>query len=218
MEADVEPVSYHMVSTNAFEAPSTVRLTVFRLFGLVVYFLIASFSYLFIFDHATFTHPKYLKNQIRLEIHQALSALPVMAIFTTPFFVGEVRGYAKLYDAFSDAPFSMYNVLQFPFFIGFTDCFVYCAHRSLHHPYLYRRFHKPHHKWLVPTPFASHAFHPVDGFMQSLPYHVFPFLFPLQKFVYIVLFVFINIWTVFIRKSLPPRCRVVFIKHTLRKD
>jgi lathosterol oxidase len=50
----------------------------------------------------------------------------------------------------------------------------------------------------MPTPYASHAFHPVDGFAQSIPYHVFPFIFPLQKFAYVVLFVFINVWTVMI--------------------
>ncbi|KAL9613732.1 MAG: hypothetical protein Q9167_001746 [Letrouitia subvulpina] len=120
------------------------------LFGLVVYFLCASASYLFIFDHATFTHPKYLKNQVALEIKQAFAALPVMAVLTVPFFIAEVRGFAKLYEAPSSAPF------------------------------------------------ALHAFHPFDGFAQSIPYHVFPFVFPLQKVAYIILFAFINIWTVFI--------------------
>ncbi len=171
-----------------------------RLFGFIVYFVCASLSYVFVFDHATFTHPKYLKNQVRLEIRQSLIAMPLMAIFTAPFFVGEVRGYAKLYDAPSDAPFSLYNYIQIPFFVAFTDFFIYWIHRGLHHPRVYKVLHKPHHKWIMPTPYASHAFHPLDGFVQSVPYHVFPFLFPLQKFAYIALFIFINIWTVFIRK------------------
>ena len=50
----------------------------------------------------------------------------------------------------------------------------------------------------MPTPYASHAFHPLDGFAQSIPYHVFPFIFPLQKLAYIALFSFINVWTIFI--------------------
>ncbi|KAK4978453.1 hypothetical protein LTR28_005531 [Elasticomyces elasticus] len=50
----------------------------------------------------------------------------------------------------------------------------------------------------MPTPFASHAFHWLDGYAQSVPYHVFPFIFPLQKFAYVALFMFINIWTVLI--------------------
>ena len=173
-----------------------------RLFGLVVYFAFASLSYAFIFDHASFTHPKYLKNQVRLEIWQSVKSLPGMAILTAPLFLAEVRGYAKLYDSPSDAPFVLYNYLQVPFFILFTDCFVYWIHRGLHHPKLYKTLHKSHHKWIMPTPFASHAFHPVDGFAQSVPYHVFPFIFPLQKFAYIVLFVFINIWTILIRMLL----------------
>jgi len=124
-----------------------------------------------------------------------------MAIFTAPVFLAEVLGYAKLYDSPSDAPFSLYNIIQFPFFILFTDFFIYWIHRGLHHPLVYKRLHKPHHKWIMPTPYASHAFHPLDGFAQSIPYHVFPYIFPLQKFAYIALFIFINVWTVFIRKS-----------------
>jgi len=166
------------------------------LFGALVYFIFASLSYFLVFDHATFTHPKYLKNQVRLEIAQTLKSLPIMAVLTVPFFFAEIKGYAKLYDAPAEAPFGLYNILQFPFFILFTDFFVYWIHRGLHHPRLYKTLHKPHHKWIMPTPFASHAFHPVDGWAQSVPYHVFPFLFPLQKFAYIFLFVTINIWTI----------------------
>jgi lathosterol oxidase len=178
---------------------------------MLVYFIFASLSYIFIFDKATFTHPKYLKNQVRLEIRQAMISLPVMAILTVPFFLAEVRGYAKLYDAPSESPFRLYNYLQFPFFITFTDGFIYWIHRGLHHPIFYKALHKPHHKWIMPTPFASHAFHPVDGFAQSVPYHVFPFVFPLQKFAYIALFIFVNVWTIMIRREIPcPFCNNIF--------
>ncbi|KKZ60627.1 hypothetical protein EMCG_04700 [[Emmonsia] crescens] len=168
------------------------------IFGLIVYFLFSSLSYVFVFDKSTFSHPKYLKNQIRMEIKQASRSLPVMAIFTTPIFLLEVRGYAKMYDSFTDAPFPLYNYLQFPFFIIFTDFLIYWIHRGLHHPLVYKNLHKPHHKWIMPTPYASHAFHPVDGFAQSIPYHLYPFFFPLQKFSYVFFFIFVNIWTVLI--------------------
>lgn len=61
---------------------------------------------------------------------------------------------------------------------------------------LLQLFHKPHHLWKIPTPFASHAFHPVDGFLQGLPYHIYPFLFPLHKVLYLALYIFVNIWTI----------------------
>lgn len=168
------------------------------LFGAVIYFVCASLSYFTIFDKATFKHPKYLKNQISMEIKQTCQSLPWIGLCTVPFFLAEVQGYSKLYDRSEDGPGMWYNILQFPIFLMFTDFFIYWIHRGLHHPTIYKKLHKAHHKWIVPTPFASHAFHPLDGFAQSVPYHVFPFLFPLQKFAYIGLFVFVNIWTVMI--------------------
>jgi lathosterol oxidase len=83
----------------------------------------------------------------------------------------------------------------------FTDMVIYPTHRMLHHPLIYKYLHKKHHKFVVPTPFASHAFHPVDGYIQSLPYHMFPFLFPLHKVAYVALFVFANVWTVLIHEG-----------------
>ena len=206
MAAAPEPLFDYMVRTSILVQPLSARLPdiSFRLFGLVLYFLLSSLSYIFIFDHATFTHPKYLKNQVKLEIRQTMISMPLMAIFTAPFFLLEVRGYGKLYDAPSDAPFALYNFLQFPLFIGFTDLCIYWIHRGLHHPMIYKTLHKPHHKWIMPTPYASHAFHPIDGFAQSLPYHIFPLIFPLQKFAYVALFAFINFWTIFIRKQCYP--------------
>ncbi|PSS10546.1 hypothetical protein M430DRAFT_108448 [Amorphotheca resinae ATCC 22711] len=166
--------------------------------GAIIYFIVSTISYVFVFDKTTFKHPKFLKNQVRMEIRQASLSMPGMAILTVPFFFAEIRGYSKLYDALDAGPGMWYNFLQFPFFILFTDAFVYFIHRGLHHPSVYKTLHKPHHKWIMPSPYASIAFHPVDGFLQSTPYHIFPFLFPLQKFAYLGLFVFVQIWTVFI--------------------
>lgn len=100
-------------------------------------------------------------------------------------------------------------------FLVFTDYCIYWIHRWLHIPFIYKVLHKPHHKWLsefifslffytsltytvVPTPFASHAFHPVDGYLQSVPYHLFIFLFPLHRMLYLGLFVAVNFWSIFV--------------------
>ncbi|KAJ8014129.1 hypothetical protein DPEC_G00037050 [Dallia pectoralis] len=80
-------------------------------------------------------------------------------------------------------------------FVLFTDGCIYWIHRILHHRLIYKRFHKIHHVFKIPTPFASHAFHPLDGFLSSLPYHIYPFLFPLNKVLYLALYIFVNIWT-----------------------
>lgn len=196
-----EPSEYAYMSAWPRDNIYRQALTLFMLiesFGLITYFFFAGMSYVFIFDKKTKDHPKYLKNQISNEIKQTMRAMPVMAACTMPLMLAEVRGYSKLYDTTSEAPFAAYNWLQFPFFIMFTDFFIYWIHRGLHHPLIYKHLHKPHHKWIMPTPFASHAFHPLDGFAQSIPYHVYPFLFPLQKLSYVFLFMFVNVWTIMI--------------------
>ncbi|SPN98330.1 uncharacterized protein DNG_01379 [Cephalotrichum gorgonifer] len=72
--------------------------------------------------------------------------------------------YGKLYDTIYQGQSRWYGIIQFPVFIAFTDFWIYWLYRGLHYPPVYKRPHKPHHKWMWPTPFPSHAFHPVDGF------------------------------------------------------
>lgn len=168
-------------------------------FGWLLYLSVASLSYFFVFDKSIFNHPRYLKNQMYLEIHQLVTAIPGMVLLTVPWFLAELRGYSKLYLNI-DEHTGGWKLLfwQIPSFIMFTDCGIYFLHRWLHWPLVYKLLHKPHHKWIVCTPFASHAFHPVDGYCQSLPYHWYPFFFPLHKISYLILFTFVNFWTVMI--------------------
>ncbi|CCD24302.1 C-5 sterol desaturase NDAI_0C06430 [Naumovozyma dairenensis CBS 421] len=170
------------------------------IFGLLLYFSMASMSYLFVFDKTIFNHPRYLKNQMALEIQLAASAIPVMSLLTVPWFLLEINGHSKLYFSldFTSAKGIKKNLIEMASFIFFTDCGIYLCHRWLHWPRIYKALHKPHHKWLVCTPFASHSFHPVDGYAQSLSYHLYPIILPLNKLTYLLLFTFVNFWTVMI--------------------
>ncbi|OCH95462.1 hypothetical protein OBBRIDRAFT_580457 [Obba rivulosa] len=178
-----------------------VSLFVLTLAGIhLLYFIFAYLSYKYIFNHEMMKHPRFLKDQVKLEIQCSLQAFPGMTLMTLPGFLGEVRGYSKLYDNVDEYGWG-YFFFSILFFLVFTDYCIYWIHRWLHIPFFYKRLHKPHHKWIVPTPFASHAFHPVDGFAQSVPYHVFIYLFPLHRTLYLVLFVLINFWTILIHDS-----------------
>jgi len=170
------------------------------LFGMVLYFAVAGASYVWVYDKQNEKHPRFLKNQVRLEISQSLRALPVMAVYTALCFLVEVRGYSKLYLDIGEHGW-FYFFFQFPLFLLVTDCLIYFIHRGLHSKLLYRRLHAAHHRWVIATPYASHAFHPLDGFAQSIPYHLFPFIFPMHKFAYLTLFIFVNIWTVLIHDN-----------------
>ncbi|TFK93979.1 hypothetical protein K466DRAFT_572175 [Polyporus arcularius HHB13444] len=178
-----------------------ISLFVMTLIGIhVLYFLIAGLSYKYIFNHDMMKHPRFLKNQVKLEIQCSLKAFPGMTLLTVPWFLAEVRGHSKLYDDVSEYGWG-YFVFSIFFFLLFTDYCIYWIHRGEHHPICYKWLHKPHHKWLIPTPFSSHAFHPLDGYAQSIPYHLFIHLFPLHRMLYLGLFVFVNIWSILIHDS-----------------
>ncbi|EIM91018.1 C5-sterol desaturase [Stereum hirsutum FP-91666 SS1] len=178
-----------------------LSLSAITLAGIIVlYFLFAGLSYQYIFNHEMMDHPRFLKNQVKLEIQSSLSAFPGMTLLTLPWFQAEVMGYSKLYQNVDEYGWA-YFILSVPWFLLFTDYGIYWVHRLLHHPVLYKYIHKPHHKWLIPTPFASHAFHPIDGYLQSVPYHLFIFIFPLQRHLYLALFVAVNFWSIFIHDS-----------------
>lgn len=172
----------------------------------LIYFSFSGFNYFFFFDRKALQveYDKIAKGektillpqQVKKEIMYACSVFPGMSFLTTIVFMFEVRGYSLLYDDVAQYGWG-YFALSIAMFLFITDMMIYFIHRGLHDvPLLYKYIHKPHHKWIVTTPFASHAFHPVDGFLQGVPYHIFPFLFPLHKILYLCLFVMVNIWTV----------------------
>lgn len=165
--------------------------------GALLYLSFGTLSWIFLFDKKLRQHKKFHENQEWKEIKSSLSAIPTMSLLTAVPFVFEVRGYSQLYDDHEAYGGVSFLVWTFIFFILFTDMGIYWIHRWLHHPKIYF-LHKPHHFWKVPSPFASHAFHPLDGFAQSVPYHIYVFLFPMHKLMYLGLFVFVNIWSIMI--------------------
>ncbi|EPQ52706.1 C5-sterol desaturase [Gloeophyllum trabeum ATCC 11539] len=178
-----------------------ISLLVITLIGIhLLYFIIAGLSYQFIFNHEMMKHPRFLKNQVRQEIMSSLRAFPGMTLLTIPWFQAEVMGYSLLYDDVRDYGWT-YFFASIALFLLFTDYGIYWVHRLLHHPLVYKHVHKPHHKWIIPTPFASHAFHFLDGYLQSVPYHLFIFIFPLHRLLYLGLFVVVNIWSILIHDS-----------------
>jgi len=163
----------------------------------VLYLGLATLNYYFVFDHQLMQHPQFLKNQIRMEIKHATTSIPFMALLIAPLFVLETRGYSRMYMEFDNTTIGwLKEIASVLSIVMFTDCTIYWIHRSFHHRLLYKYIHKPHHKWKVPSPFASHALEPLDAMLQGFPYHIYVFLFPFNKVVWLGLFLVLNLWTI----------------------
>ncbi|CAH2105935.1 unnamed protein product [Euphydryas editha] len=74
--------------------------------------------------------------------------------------------------------------LQFPVIFIYMDYTTYIIHRLYHTPWLYKNFHKLHHKYKQPTAFSVTAIHPVEIMhvqltmclpLFTIPVHWIPF-------------------------------------------
>ena len=75
-----------------------ISLLALTLVGIhILYFVFAGLSYKYIFNHEMMKHPRFLKNQVKLEIQCSLKAFPMMTLYTLPWFVAECRGHSRLY-------------------------------------------------------------------------------------------------------------------------
>ncbi|RHY87517.1 hypothetical protein DYB31_016390 [Aphanomyces astaci] len=107
--------------------------------GYALYLSFALVSYVFIFDKSYEKHPKFLKNQVRLELQVACGSIPFMTLLTLPVFLAEVRGYSFLYDDVSDYGYA-YLAFSVAMFMFFNDMMIYWIHRLLHHPLSFETF------------------------------------------------------------------------------
>ncbi len=48
------------------------------------------------------------------------------------------------------------------------DAYFYWAHRTMHHPKLFKHFHRFHHRSITPTPFAAYAFAVPEAFVMAV--------------------------------------------------
>ncbi len=65
---------------------------------------------------------------------------------------------------------------------------------ALHWPIFYP-IHKLHHRYQDTTPFSAFSFHPLDGWSQGFPYHVFVFLVPMHNILYLTVLGLVGMWT-----------------------
>ena len=47
-------------------------------------------------------------------------------------------------------------------FLCWVELFAYCFHYFFHLKFIYRHFHKLHHKFQPPTAYSAVAFHPIE--------------------------------------------------------
>jgi methylsterol monooxygenase len=115
---------------------------------------------------------KLVKKAARLILMNQIFILLPLLFLSYPLF-------AKIGMNFSwnDWPAFWVIPLQIVAFMLVEDFVFYWAHRTFHRPTLYKKIHKTHHEFVVPTAIAALYAHPIEFVLaNSLPVMAGPFL------------------------------------------
>lgn len=107
------------------------------------------------------------------------SSFLVFGIMDVCFLQLESKGYTQIYFNVHEYGY-LWLIVSFFIVLIIDDTFFYWSHRAMHHPKLYKHFHRVHHESTDPSPLTAFAFHPSEAIVEQLIHVVLPFLLPLN--------------------------------------
>ena len=132
----------------------------------------------------------------RREFLFSVSTSLIFAVLGYLFFFGPVAKYTFIYK-----DIHAHSLFYFFFSVVLTlivhDTYFYWTHRLMHHPRLFKYFHKVHHLSTNPSPWAAMAFHPLEAVVEFGIIAVVPFLFPIHPLAIALFLLIMMIYNVY---------------------
>jgi len=123
------------------------------------------------------------------EVRYSVSTAAIFALNGYGVFLGIQTGILNLYD--DPAQYGwLWFALSFPLILVVHDAYFYWTHRAMHHPKLFRYFHRTHHKSHTPTPWAAYAFDPAEAWVQAIFLPIYLLVVPTNGIVVVFFLIF----------------------------
>jgi ring-1,2-phenylacetyl-CoA epoxidase subunit PaaE len=107
------------------------------------------------------------RSQIQDEIINIIWVVVANVFFASIIFWLKDNGYTQFYDdTFRYGIW--YEVFAVLALLFINDTWFYWAHRTMHHPKIYKYIHAEHHKSLDTTPFTSNSFHVIESILLTV--------------------------------------------------
>jgi Delta7-sterol 5-desaturase len=130
------------------------------------------------------------------EILYSMLTFLIFGIVGVALYNTKVRPYTLTYYKISDYGWG-YFILSFFLTLIIHDTYFYWMHRLMHHPKLFKYFHKIHHQSTNPSPWTSFSFQPLEGFVEAGIFVVFAFVLPLHPLMMLIFLVFMTTYNVY---------------------
>jgi lathosterol oxidase len=169
-----------------------------------------------IFHYFCYVHPMsktIFKNRKRPDSatiwHQIRLSQASMTVYTMlPVFDEFLieSGFTKVYYTIDEIGGWPSHIATMILYFACVEIGIYWMHRTLHtNKTLYKYIHLMHHAYNKPetlTPWASIAFHPLDGIMQASPYVMMLFFVPCHYLTHFAMLFFTAIWATYIHDAM----------------
>lgn len=181
--------------------------------GMFVYYGTAGIFHYFCYVHPmskqTFeeqqrTRPSWetIKGQIKLS-QASLTIYTMLPVFDEWMIES---GYTKVYFTVEEIGGWLPHLGVMAFYFLCVEINIYWMHRTLHtNKFLYKHIHLKHHEYNKPetlTPWASIAFHPLDGILQASPYVYLMTFIPCHYLSHICMVFSTAIWATYIHDAM----------------
>ncbi len=189
------------------DGPTGLRLwamlvTVSALFGLVIYFGFGGWLYRKYYlqrrehaEHWKIQSKRWVPDKLhRWAITVAAGNMVLGGLVSGTFAYYIMQGgYTALYFDVSEYGWAYTLVSTVLLFLA-MDAAAYYTHRLLHKRWMFRRFHRWHHRVVTPTPFITVTMHPVEFLLLQAATFLPVFLLPAHVVSFIVLLVYILVF------------------------
>ncbi|MDB5392160.1 MAG: sterol desaturase family protein [Planctomycetaceae bacterium] len=133
--------------------------------------------------------------QVAREIIYSLRSIAIFGLVAALTVYAACYGWTQLYFRVDDYGW-VWFVLSIGLMILVHDAYFYWTHRTLHHAWLYRRFHHTHHLSTNPTPWAAYSFSPAEALIQAGIAPLVAVLFPVHPAAFGLFMVWQNVFNV----------------------
>jgi sterol desaturase/sphingolipid hydroxylase (fatty acid hydroxylase superfamily) len=141
--------------------------------------------------------PKFpLSRDIVREIGFSVLTSFIFAAVGFVVFLTPVSTYTRAYFDINEYGIT-YLVFSIFLIIIVHDTYFYWTHRLMHHPAVYRWFHKVHHLSTNPSPWAAMAFHPLEAVVEAGIIVLVVFLFPVHPLAIGIFLLFMMVYNVY---------------------
>ncbi len=120
-----------------------------------------------------------VRSEMWREIRYSVMSILVFAAVAFATLLAIRSGWTKVYSGIDSRgwPWFWTSILLT---ILLHDAYFYWTHRWMHHPWLFRHFHRIHHLSKNPTPWAAYSFSPLEAIVQAGIFPLTVFLIPIH--------------------------------------